>query len=256
MAEELNPQSFRDHEKYMFEFDKLPFERILERFRRRKILEILSKIEVHPHKHILEIGPGYNALSTGTFSGSYTTLLEPSKPLFEHNLKMLNDNHRARVLNLDIEGFAEHEPFSKFDLVILSSVLHELVNPFHELQTIYNLMNSKGSLLLVVPNNQSVHRLFGVTMGILSGTESQTETEKLMQQNANFSISTLSTLVKEVGFEISFVTTNFVKPHTHKQMQSWVDNGVLDDGKLEELYKLSEIFHPFNSEIFMIVVKE
>jgi hypothetical protein len=39
-------------------------------------------------------------------------------------------------------------------------------------------------------------------------------------------------------------------------MQSWVENGVLDDEKLEDLYQLSEIFHPFNSEIFMIVVKK
>jgi SAM-dependent methyltransferase len=256
MTEEPSELVLRDFEKYKIEFDRLPFERIQERFRRRKILEILEQQKFESLNQILEIGPGYNALSTGLFEEAQATLLEPSKPLFEHNLGIIKDFPRARVLNLDIQKFARSEPFTKFDLVILSSVLHELVDPLVELHTIHNLMNRGSSLLLVVPNNESVHRLFGVTMGILKGTESQTDTEKLMQQNLNFSISTLSALVKEVGFTISLVTTSFVKPHTHHQMQTWIESGDLDEFKLEALYGLSEIFHPFNSEIFMIARKQ
>lgn len=256
MTEDIKSEPTRDIVSYKFEFDSLPFERILEGFRRRKILEILGKLDPLTDNQILEIGPGYNALSMDLFVGAQVTMIEPSKPLFEHNLLILKDNRYARVLHLDIQDFVALEPNAKFDLVILSSVLHEFLDPRKELQRICSVMISGGSLILVVPNNQSVHRLFGVTMGILPSTDSQTETERIMQQNTNFSVSSLSALVSDVGFEISFCTTHFVKPHTHSQMQSWVDSGVLSNDRLEDFYNMSELFHPFNAEIFMLVVKK
>jgi len=77
----------------------------------------------------------------------------------------------------------------------------------------------------------------------------------MMQQHSNYSLDSLKSLLKESGFTVDLAFTNFLKPHTHKQMQTWVDEGLLTEAKLQSLYELSEIFEPYNSEIFILARK-
>ncbi len=62
MTSPINNQ--RDHEAYKENFDNLPFERTLEIFRIRKIKEILESFDKKNFDQILEVGPGYNSLSS------------------------------------------------------------------------------------------------------------------------------------------------------------------------------------------------
>ena len=77
----------------------------------------------------------------------------------------------------------------------------------------------------------------------------------MMQHNSNYSSDSLQSLLKELDFTIDLALTNFLKPHTHKQMQTWVDEGLLTDAKLQSLYELSEVFEPYNSEVFILARK-
>ena len=130
-----------------------------------------------------------------------------------------------------------------------------MLNPKQELSTIHSRLKSNGILFIVTPNNQSIHRLIGVILGILENTSALTSTEIMMQHNSNYSSDSLQSLLKELDFTIDLALTNFLKPHTHKQMQTWVDEGLLTDAKLQSLYELSEVFEPYNSEVFILARK-
>jgi SAM-dependent methyltransferase len=245
----------RDHEAYLRDFDALPFERIMETFRVKKIKEIASTIQLSDVRQILEIGPGYNSLADTLWQNSQWTLLEPSKDLFALNVKKFESRTNVQILNHSLEEYLATLGENRFEMVLLSSVLHELDSPIEALRQIHHCLPVGSKMLIVVPNNQSVHRQFGVTLDILKDTNSQTSTEKLMQQKANYSISSLDELLVLAGFKSVYTCTSFVKPHTHKQMQEWVDSKRLSSDDLDHLYNLSFAFHPFNAEIFMMVEK-
>jgi SAM-dependent methyltransferase len=255
MLDDQKKERSRDHEAYLRDFNALPFERIMEKFRLRKILEIASTFELAGNREILEIGPGYNSLASHLWPDNQWTLLEPSQELFILNLEKFGKRRNIQILNHSLEKYLADRGENEFGLVILSSVLHELDNPIGILREIYHSLVEGSKVLIVVPNNQSVHRQFGVTLKILEDSNSQTTTEMLMQQKTNYSISTLEELILLAGFKSVYVSTSFVKPHTHKQMQEWVDSEVLLSEDLDHLYDLSFAFHPFNAEIFMMVEK-
>ena len=255
MSAEPDVPKSRDHDEYFGNFVSLPFERILEEFRRKKSIEILNKLIKSEVTNILEIGPGYNALSPEIFPRSKKTMLEPSKIMYAHNVTKFESDSTTTTLQIELNTFCESVYAEIFDLVILSGVLHEMLNPRTELSSIYSLLRSKGILFIVTPNNQSIHRLLGVFLGILENTSTLTSTEIMMQQHSNYSLDSLKSLLKESGFTVDLAFTNFLKPHTHKQMQTWVDEGLLTEAKLQSLYELSEVFEPYNSEIFILARK-
>ena len=255
MSAEADVPKSRDHDEYFGNFVSLPFERILEEFRRKKSSEILNKLIKSEVTNILEIGPGYNALSPEIFPRSKKTMLEPSKIMYAHNVTKFESDSKTTTLQMELNTFCESVYAEKFDLVILSGVLHEMLNPRAELSSIYSLLRSKGILFIVTPNNQSIHRLLGVFLGILENTSTLTSTEIMMQQHSNYSLDSLKGLLTESGFTVDLAFTNFLKPHTHKQMQTWVDEGLLTEAKLQSLYELSEVFEPYNSEIFILARK-
>ena len=205
--------------------------------------------------NVLEIGPGYNALSSELFPDASKTLLEPSEKLFVYNKSKFENNQKIEVRAQDIEGYFESSSDTVFDLVVLSGVLHELTNPDMVLTRISSKMRAGGFLFVVTPNNESVHRLLGVQLGLLESNTSLTNTEILMQQHSNYSLESLRGKLHQMNFKVATAKTSFVKPHTHKQMQSWVDEGVLTESNLEQLYQLSDFFEPFNSEIFILAEK-
>ncbi len=256
MADELKIEHKRDHQAYLRDFDALPFERIMEKFRLRKIHEIASEFSLNSTHRVLEVGPGYNSLAFDLWPDNKWTLIEPSRELFSYNLQKFQNFTNIQIYNFSLEEYLITYKSDNFDMALLSSVLHELDDPMSILTGIYDRLTEHGRVLIVVPNNQSVHRQFGVTLKILEDTNTLTETEMLMQQNSNYSISTLEDLVLKVGFKPIHISTSFVKPHTHKQMQKWVDLEMLSAQDLEHLYNLSFAFHPFNAEIFMVIEKK
>ena len=150
-----------------------------------------------------------------------------------------------------IEEFVENYQHY-FDLIILSSVLHEIPNYRVVLQKISLLLEPGGSLLIVVPNAESIHRQIGVNMGIISDLFQLSTTQSKMQQGVVFSIDTLTNLVADANFEILSCDTSFVKPLTHNQMHERINSGIISNEDLDSLYKLSKLFEPFGSEIFLV----
>ncbi len=244
----------RDLDDYLFHFNQLPFERTQERFRKRKMLELLSH-----HKHqvgkLLEVGPGLNPLFPMTRTSESGVVLEPISEIYDQLKHLYMENSKFEILNHRLEDYIAENPKNKFDTVILSSVLHEIPNPENMLELIYKILEVEGTLFVVVPNNQSLHRLIGEKMGKIKSLTELTDTEKLMQQSTSYSPQHLVNQLKSHGFEIKEVITSFIKPLPHAKMQEAIEESFISEEDLNFLYKISSQLPDFGSEIFGIATK-
>ena len=244
----------RNFSSYEEEYRKLDFEPTQESYRLRRILELISVHNLTTTRRVLEIGPGRNSLFQFYKETWVGTILEPMPQNYQQLSKVFIEHPNISIIDKTIEQLGKDNK-QHFDLIILSSVLHEIPNYRKALEEICLLLENEGILLIVVPNAESIHRQIGVNLGIISDLFQLSSTQSKMQQGIVFSIDTLTNLVADAKFEVLQCITSFVKPLTHKQMQDRVDSGVISDEDLETLYNLSAVFEPFGSEIFLIAKK-
>jgi len=244
----------RDLHDYLFQFNQLPFERIQEKFRKRKILDLISKQNAESGK-LLEVGPGINPLFPFLNMFDQIIALEPINEIFQWLTNSHDQKTSLEIVNSDLENFISENPKKRFDTVVLSSVLHEIPNPEIILKMIHSILEVGGQLFVVVPNNQSVHRLTGEKMGITKSLNELTETEIKMQQFSSYSPQILAKQLENHGFRSVDIVTNFIKPLPHIGMQEAIDSSLLSEDDLEFLYKLSDLMPGFGSEIFGVAVK-
>ena len=258
---ELNPTSNwhawlvnRDLHEYLIQFNQLPFERNQEKFRKRKILELIGQHKADVGK-MLEVGPGLNPLFPFLDKFDHITALEPIGEIYQWLINSHSQKSNIEIINSDLEKFISDNLDARFDAVVLSSVLHEIPNPEYILKLIHNVLTPGGKLYVVVPNNQSVHRLTGEKLAITKSLNELTETEKKMQQFSSYSPQLLVNQLENHGFKDIHVVTNFIKPLPHLGMQEALDKSIMSEDDLEFLYKLSDLMPGFGSEIFGVAVK-
>lgn len=239
---------------YLFQFNQLPFERTQEKFRKRKILDLISQHKTGAGK-LLEVGPGVNPLFPLLDKFDHTIVLEPIHEIFQWLTNSYNQKSNVEIFNSDLESFIFNNSEMVFNAVILSSVLHEIPNPEIILEMIHSRLEVGGQLYIVVPNNQSVHRLTGEKIEVIRSLDELTETEIKMQQISSYSPKKLGNLLENNGFKIIDLVTSFIKPLPHSGMQQALDNALLSDADLEFLYKLSDLMPGFGSEIFGVAIK-
>jgi protein-L-isoaspartate O-methyltransferase len=244
--------AMRDFHKYEDDYLELPFERHMEKFRFMKISEIIKKLNFRPGATALEIGAGVSSPISELSKDFIVTSLEPIETLYKKNTEKFPE---INFINETLDSYSNHTKL-QFDFILLSSVLHEMPKPLEALKQIRNLLTPKGYCVINVPNNRSLHRILGKELGILKDLDSLTDTEIKMQQSKNYSTKSLTDLVWTSGMEIEMVTTWFIKPNSHANMQEAIDSGNLTSQDLEDLYEISRLFPQYGSEIFMVVTRD
>lgn len=241
----------RNLEGYTDEFLSLPFERTQELFRREAILECITK---NGYKNILEVGCGIEPIFTSLPDSINCTVVEPSTRFFEIAKVKAKNYKNAQVVNVTIENF---EKDSDYDLVILASVLHEVVEKEAFIKKIWQLSSDSTTLYINVPNAKSVHRLLAVSMGIIKeATELSSTQIKMQQMSRPYTVETLSSFLNTSGFSVSSYGTLFFKPFTHEQMQNLINTGFLTNDMLRGFYSMTQFFPEFGSEIWMMANKK
>jgi 2-polyprenyl-3-methyl-5-hydroxy-6-metoxy-1,4-benzoquinol methylase len=138
-----------------------------------------------------------------------------------------------------------------FDLIVLSSLLHEISDPQHLLQALHRHCHASSVVHVNVPNAHSLHRLLAVEMGLIEDPFELSATQKQMQQHSTFDLDNLTELLRQQGFEVQSSGSYFIKPFTHAQMQDLYDRGYLTDAHLEGLFRLTRHMPEFGSEIYI-----
>ena len=243
----------RDFESYFKEFEALPFERHLEKFRHKRLLELIGQYCKQSNR-VLEIGPGRNPVFPKLEKALHVDVLEPLNPLYQ--ILVQENLHLEEIV---IHNKTLDEAISvidgNYDCIIMSSVLHEIQHQSIALLQVQELLREGGKLFIVVPNNMSIHRLIGLHTGFVSELSDLTTTELKMQQYKSYYPQTLTDQLVSLNFNIISVATGFVKLCPHARMQALIDNGMISDEVLDFFYKASDQLDGFGSEIFAVVTK-
>lgn len=235
----------RDLEQYQQAYNDLPFESIQLSFRRRVVLEQIAR---ESPAHLLEVGCGLRPLFTDVADFSTFTVVEPAAEFAAKARELSLQRKGVRV----VEGVMEElTPSSPADMVIVSSLLHEVEQPRRLLAAIKKHCHGETLVHVNVPNAHSFHRLLAVEMGLMPDPFSLSATQQRMQQSSTFSLASLSTLLAEEGFQLESSGSYFVKPFTHAQMQQLCDQGMLTEAHLEGLFAMSRYLPELGSEIYV-----
>ena len=232
---------------------ELNFEATQEKYRFKRLLEVIDNLKSNQDfQNILEVGPGrYSVYSQFTHFDNYT-ILEPIE-YFHSRIEVTNP--KVTLRNETAENFLNTRHQIEFDIVLLSSVIHELDDTKTFLRTLSKIIHPKSKVLIVVPNNLSLHRLIGEHEGFTKSGSELTATELRMQQGVSFSTDSLIQFVCEIGYNVVEIFTSFVKPHPHFKMHELMQQGALCEEDLDFLYSLSSVIQPYGSEIFAIIEK-
>jgi SAM-dependent methyltransferase len=243
----------RNIEHYIQDYVNLKFEDIQEKYRFKRLVQLLSEMRVEQNfKNILEVGPGRNTVSELFADFDNYIILEPIE-YFSSSFPPVNGKFQLR--RETIESFISSGPKEDFDLVILSSVLHELEDPEALLLKLKDVIATGSKVVVVVPNNLSLHRLIGELEGHAKAGPILTETERRMQQNTSFSVESMQEFASAAGYLVKEIFTSFVKPHPHFRMHELMAQDIISELELDSLYSISKILEPYGSEIFAVLEK-
>ena len=224
------------------------FEEIKVKYRRRHILEIIEKFNP---KNILEIGCGNEPLFQWVEDTAFT-VVEPGERLFENVEKLVKGRNDIKC----IQGFYESEEVQErldgeYDLIICSSLLHEVEEPQKLLNAIVKQCKDNTIVHINVPNANSMHRLLGLAMNLISDSHAKSNNNVLFQQNTVFDKKILQDMVNEAGLQVIDEGTYFVKPFSHAQMYEMLNRGIIDDEVLDGLDLLAKYMPDYGFEIYV-----
>jgi 2-polyprenyl-3-methyl-5-hydroxy-6-metoxy-1,4-benzoquinol methylase len=241
----------RDINNYVKEYKNHDFEQIQVGFRRKKILE---RLNLYPHKHILEIGCGFDPVFQYMDNFDSMTVVDPGIEFIEHakNISKTSKHESSiRCIHGFFEDLIPELSQQTYDFILVSSLLHELESPDSFLETLRSVCSINTILHINVPNAFSIHRILAKEMGLITEVFQKSETQKKLQQFSTFSIDSLEDLLKNKHFEIIESGSYFIKPFTHSQMNDMLVSNIIDTKVLDGLYKLTKYIPEYGSEIFV-----
>ena len=242
----------RDLIKYAREYDSLAFEDIQETFRR---VEILKSLETFSWSSIIEIGCGNISILTKLKEFEKAAIIEPISDFLQKNLSVLNFDARVDGFEGTLQQYAALSN-KKWDVCILSSLLHEVEDQSEMLRNCSNILKPNGTLIVDVPNAMSIHRILAANKGLINDVFEISDTQKLMQQTKPpFSTDSLGDLLKENGFTVSKMRTIFPKLLDHKSLSNALNAGRISMEFLSQINELDRELEPFGSEILVLANK-
>lgn len=241
----------RDIEKYERDYIATDFEQAYQvKYRRKKVREVIASLQA---QRILEIGCGMSSLANYIDVFQEFTIVEPGETFINAAKKDLQAKKNVNFIQGFFESCIEELEQKKYDLIICSSLLHELENPIGLLKAIGDICDEETVVHINVPNEYSLHRLLAYEGGYIFNTNDKSERNILLQQSNVFNLQTLEQLIHDTvpKAEIIEKGSYFVKPFTHAQMEQMLKSNIIDEKILDGFYGLTAHIPQFGSEIFI-----
>jgi 2-polyprenyl-3-methyl-5-hydroxy-6-metoxy-1,4-benzoquinol methylase len=247
---EKNSRIARYQESYINDYG---FESVMVDARQKIVLEMLANAQ---HSLVIEVGCGANLLFSRAVERNIQfdrwIIVEPGAKFYENAAKAAEGHERLQVVHRFFEdSVSEVQALSQIgaDVILCSSLLHEVPNPKLLLEEAKKLLSPEGILHVNVPNVTSFHRRLAQAMGFIKDLAEMSERNKALSQHRFFDESTLREFVIEAGFSITHFGGYMIKPFTHKQMEEI--NPILSDEILGGLWEMGREFPALASEIYV-----
>lgn len=227
------------------------FEKVMVRFRAMQIIDHLRRFQA---KRVLEVGCGaellYGRYLRDSDPVAQWTIVEPTTEFSQQAQASALPNLEVIQGTIELAATALAARDQSPDVVVCSSLLHEVEHPHELLAAIASTMGPQTILHLNVPNAESLHRELAVSMGVLTKTGTLTARNIELQQQAVYSPASLAAAIEAAGLDVFESGGYFVKPFTHAQMEEITD--VVDDSILVGLFRLGQRRPEIASEIFVL----
>jgi 2-polyprenyl-3-methyl-5-hydroxy-6-metoxy-1,4-benzoquinol methylase len=128
------------------------------------------------------------------------------------------------VCNLDkrIHGVVslieEWETSERFDNIVFAHVLEHVADPLGILRTLGRFLAPGGRLIIIVPNANSLHRLVGVKMGLISHMCELNDSDRRVGHRRVYTPSTLCADITAAGLSLVKWEGIFLKPLANGQL--------------------------------------
>lgn len=227
------------------------FEKILVHYRQ---LSVIDYLKVRKPNVIVEVGCGLDLLVTAAakegLQFQHWSIIEPTSQFADLARKETSRSANIRVLEAQFEKQASPLDLMQgtVDLVIMSSILHEVAHPEKMLTRARQVLKMGGTIFAIVPSATSLHRRLASTMGLIDDLRSMSERNHLLMQSRVFDRSSLTELFL-TSFEVVDSGGLFIKPFTHKQMMSCTPH--LSNEIFSGLWKLGRELPDLACEIFV-----
>lgn len=248
----------RDICDYTSKYVHEPFEETMVKIRKRTVIAQCLK---YIHKSILEVGCGISPLFKDFCDFDCMAIIEPSEEFSIQAQKTAEKSDIAAeiiVYNAFLENIYEKikEERKQFDIIVASSLLHEVEDPAKFLESIRELCSKDTVVHMNVPNAVSMHRLIALECGIIADVHEKSKQQIFMQRQRTFDMQQLVEQVENAGFQVQDSGSYFIKPFTHSQMQKCLEDGIIDERVLEGLEGLTKYFPDAGAEIYVNVKRK
>jgi 2-polyprenyl-3-methyl-5-hydroxy-6-metoxy-1,4-benzoquinol methylase len=120
--------------------------------------------------------------------------------------------------------FEEFEPAGRYDTIVMSCIIEHVHDPSLVLRRAASWLADDGVILLIVPNQLSLHRRVGLRCGLLSSMEQLSEQDLSVGHRRLYTVDSLSDAIRAAGLETSGIEGIFLKPLSSAQMIDWPDS--------------------------------
>jgi 2-polyprenyl-3-methyl-5-hydroxy-6-metoxy-1,4-benzoquinol methylase len=213
---------------YIAEYGRdLSFDAIIAKVRQRHVMLQIGK---YGSENILEIGCGIDPLFRYLAGYKNFTIIEPAIKFVQIARKIARNTGEVKIIRGYFEDVVKRGDIKKgdFDMIILSSLLHEVSDPGEFLKSIRSICKKNTVVHINVPNVYSFHRLLAMEAGIITDVFEKSETEKRFQRRTRFDRETLMDMVQKSGFVVKDFGTYLVKPFTNSQMEALLKQEIIN----------------------------
>lgn len=109
------------------------------------------------------------------------------------------------------------------DLALLSGLLHETTDPQSLLAAAKTVLKPGGSVLVIVPNALSFHRLLAVELGLIPAPTALSDRNRALGQPVVFDRASLEAIIRQAGFVDLQFSGYMFKPFSNDQMRQVVE---------------------------------
>ena len=210
-----NPERYA--QRYAAQYAEGSFETVMVAVRRRHVLQWLT---YYGARRILEVGCGLEPLFTHYDDFDAWRVVEPIAGFAARARQLAGADGRTKVWHGYIEEQRETLAEERFDFIVVSGVLHEVLDPVRLLEAVHSLCADGTAVHVNVPNMLSFHRLLAVEMGLIGDIFETSEMDCAFGHYGRFDHGRLTELLEGTGFRVTESGTYFVKPFTHNQMDA------------------------------------
>jgi 2-polyprenyl-3-methyl-5-hydroxy-6-metoxy-1,4-benzoquinol methylase len=230
------------------------FESAMVAARRRLILSMLGSFD---HDVIVEVGCGSDLLVDSAAAAGLSwrrwIVVEPAERFAALAHQATGRHDGLTVVNAFVEDVVDRVTSltgGGADIVLCSSLLHEVDDERVVLEALRKLLSRWGLLHVNVPNAGSLHRRLARVMGLIADENELTSRNRALDQRRMFDLNSLVGLLESFGFKIKATGGYFVKPFTHSQMETLT---FVSEELLLGLYDLGRELPDLAAEIYVNV---